>query len=48
MKLFDAELSTNESYVILQRPEDQQRADLQEFTQWILNECRVENARMIA
>jgi LysR family glycine cleavage system transcriptional activator len=40
VKLFDAELVTNESYVLLQRPEDRQRADLQELTDWILKECR--------
>jgi LysR family glycine cleavage system transcriptional activator len=41
VKLFDAELTTNESYVLLHRPEDQAREDLQELTQWILAECRV-------
>ncbi|HUY83522.1 MAG TPA: LysR substrate-binding domain-containing protein [Steroidobacteraceae bacterium] len=41
VKLFDAELSTNESYVILQRPEDAERADLREFTEWIVKACRV-------
>jgi LysR family transcriptional regulator, glycine cleavage system transcriptional activator len=41
VKLFDAELTTNESYVLLHRPEDRKREDLQELTQWILNECRV-------
>jgi LysR family transcriptional regulator, glycine cleavage system transcriptional activator len=41
VKLFAAELVTNENYVLLQRPEDQQRADLQELTSWILKECRV-------
>jgi LysR family glycine cleavage system transcriptional activator len=41
VKLFDAELTTNESYVLLQRPEDRAREDLQELTQWILSECRV-------
>jgi LysR family transcriptional regulator, glycine cleavage system transcriptional activator len=41
MKLFDAELKTNESYVLLHRPEDQAREDLQELTQWILDSCRV-------
>jgi LysR family glycine cleavage system transcriptional activator len=48
VKLFDAELATNESYVILQRPEDREREDLQEFTQWILSECGVEKNRMPA
>jgi LysR family glycine cleavage system transcriptional activator len=43
VKLFEAELQTNESYVLLQRPEDQTRHDLQELTQWILKECRVTN-----
>ncbi len=41
VKLFEAELTTNESYVLLHRPEDQAREDLQELTQWILSECRV-------
>jgi len=41
VKLFDEELSTNESYVLLHRPEDGNREDLQEFTRWILNECRL-------
>ncbi len=41
VKLFDAELVTNESYFLLQRPEDRQREDLQELTRWILKECRV-------
>jgi LysR family transcriptional regulator, glycine cleavage system transcriptional activator len=40
VKLFDEELTTNESYVLLHRPEDGRREDLQEFTRWILNECR--------
>jgi len=41
VKLFEAELTTNESYVLLQRPEDLERDDLQELTAWILKECRV-------
>src|SRR5271155_1250833 len=41
VKLFTAELTTNESYVLLHRPEDRAREDLQELTQWILTECRV-------
>ena len=41
VKLFDAELATNENYVLLQRPEDGEREDLQELTQWILSKCRV-------
>ena len=41
VKLFDAELMTNESYVLLHRPEDRAREDLQELTQWILKSCRV-------
>jgi len=40
-KLFDAELATNENYVLLHRPEDGQRADLQEFADWIVSECRM-------
>jgi LysR family glycine cleavage system transcriptional activator len=41
VKLFEAELTTNESYVLLHRSEDYAREDLQEFTQWILSEFRV-------
>lgn len=41
VRLFDAELTTNESYVLLHRPEDRSREDLQELTQWILTKCRV-------
>src|SRR5271163_2121786 len=41
VKLFDAELTTNESYFLLHRPEDRAREDLQELTRWILAECRV-------
>ena len=41
VRLFDAELTTNENYVLLHRPEDQSREDLQELTRWILSECRV-------
>jgi LysR family glycine cleavage system transcriptional activator len=41
VKLFAAELTTNESYVLLHRPEDRARDDLQELTRWILSECRV-------
>jgi len=41
VRLFDAELTTNESYVLLHRPEDKAREDLQELTQWILKSCRV-------
>jgi LysR family transcriptional regulator, glycine cleavage system transcriptional activator len=41
VKLFEAELATNESYVLLHRPEDRSREDLQELTQWILKSCRV-------
>jgi LysR family glycine cleavage system transcriptional activator len=41
VKLFAAELTTNESYVLLHRPEDRAREDLQELTQWILRSCRV-------
>jgi LysR family glycine cleavage system transcriptional activator len=48
VKPFAAELATNESYVILQRPEDSYREDLQEFTQWIISECRVERNRTSA
>jgi LysR family transcriptional regulator, glycine cleavage system transcriptional activator len=41
VKLFDAELTSNEHYVLLHRPEDGAREDLQELTQWILDKCRV-------
>ncbi len=41
VKLFTEELMTNESYVLLHRPEDGAREDLQELTRWILSECRV-------
>jgi hypothetical protein len=41
VKLFTDELTTNENYVLLHRPEDGQREDLQELTRWILSECRV-------
>jgi LysR family transcriptional regulator, glycine cleavage system transcriptional activator len=41
VKLFDEELTTNESYVLLHRPEDGKREDVQEITRWILSECRV-------
>jgi DNA-binding transcriptional LysR family regulator len=41
VKLFTDELMTNESYVLLHRPEDGSREDLQELTRWILSECRV-------
>src|ERR1700678_2644208 len=41
VKLFEAELTTNESYYLLHRPEDRAREDLQELTRWILSECRV-------
>ena len=41
VKVFDAELTTNERYVLVHRPEDHARGDLQEFTQWILSEFRV-------
>jgi LysR family glycine cleavage system transcriptional activator len=41
VKLFTEELTTNENYVLLHRPEDGNREDLQEFTRWILSECRV-------
>jgi LysR family glycine cleavage system transcriptional activator len=41
VKLFDAELTTNENYVLLHRPEDDTREDLQELRRWILDQCRV-------
>jgi LysR family transcriptional regulator, glycine cleavage system transcriptional activator len=41
VKLFEQELTTNESYVLLHRPEDGGREELQELTRWILSECRM-------
>jgi LysR family glycine cleavage system transcriptional activator len=41
VKLFDEELTTNERYVLLHRPQDGAREDVQEITRWILSECRV-------
>src|SRR5580658_6365254 len=41
VKLFSEELTTNESYVLLHRPQDGEREDLQELTRWILKECSV-------
>src|SRR5271156_6709146 len=41
VKLFAQELTTNESYVLLHRPQDGKREELQELTRWILSECRV-------
>jgi LysR family glycine cleavage system transcriptional activator len=41
VRLFEEELTTNESYVLLHRPEDAAREDLQELTRWILASCRV-------
>jgi LysR family glycine cleavage system transcriptional activator len=38
VQLFDAELTTNESYFLIYRPEDRAREDLREFTQWIVQE----------
>ncbi len=40
VKLFDAELTTHESYVLLQRPEDTGREELQELVRWILDVSR--------
>lgn len=40
-RLFDAELETHESYVLLARPEDAQRDEVVALTGWILTECRV-------
>jgi LysR family glycine cleavage system transcriptional activator len=39
-RLFDAELVTNESYVLLHRPEDGERADLRELADWIVDVSR--------
>jgi hypothetical protein len=41
VKLFAQELTTNESYVLLHRPQDSTREELQELTRWILSECQV-------
>ncbi len=43
-RLFDAELKTQESYVLLARPEDAERAEVGELTRWILTECRTPSA----
>lgn len=42
VKLFETELTTEENYVLLHRPDDHAREDLQELTQWILSEFRAE------
>jgi len=41
VNLFDADFPTNENYVLLHRPEDVAREDLQEFTLWMVNEFRL-------
>jgi LysR family glycine cleavage system transcriptional activator len=41
VKLFAQELTTNESYVLLHRPQDGKREELQELARWILSECQV-------
>jgi LysR family glycine cleavage system transcriptional activator len=43
-RLFDAQLTTHESYVLLARPQDARRAEVDELTLWILSECRVPGA----
>ncbi len=43
-RLFDAELETRESYVLLARPEDAGRDEVGELTRWLLAECRVPSA----
>ena len=48
VRLFEAELMTNEFYVLLHRPEDQTREDLQEFAQWILSECGAARGSILA
>lgn len=40
VKLFPAELTIDESYVLVRREEDRAREDLQALTHWILRECR--------
>jgi len=39
-RLFDAELETQESYVLLARPQDAEREGVVELIRWILAECR--------
>jgi DNA-binding transcriptional LysR family regulator len=41
VRLFEAELTTGDHYVLLHRPGDQAREDLRELTQCILSEFRV-------
>jgi LysR family glycine cleavage system transcriptional activator len=43
-RLFDAELETHESYVLLARPEDARRDEVDELTRWILSECCLPSA----
>jgi LysR family transcriptional regulator, glycine cleavage system transcriptional activator len=41
VRLFEAELTTSDHYVLLHRPGDHAREDLRELTRWILSEFRV-------
>jgi LysR family glycine cleavage system transcriptional activator len=40
IRLFEAEFETQEQYVLLHRPEDTERAELRELTDWIVSICR--------
>lgn len=40
IRLFEAEFETQEQYVLLHRPEDAERAELRELTDWIVSICR--------
>jgi DNA-binding transcriptional LysR family regulator len=41
VRLFDAELTTNEHYLLLHQPEDQAREDVRGLTQWIVKEFSI-------
>lgn len=40
IRLFEAEFETQEQYVLLHRPEDAEREELRELTDWIVSICR--------
>jgi LysR family transcriptional regulator, glycine cleavage system transcriptional activator len=40
VKVFEFELTTNESYFLLHRAEDDERTEIHDLTQWILRQCR--------
>jgi LysR family glycine cleavage system transcriptional activator len=41
VKVFDFELTTNESYFLLHRFADGERDEVRDLTQWIVRQCRV-------